>query len=554
MENIEREYYDSGALMQEYVVKNGRLNGFFRSYYPLGALRMSATYVDDLMEGPVEEFHENGQLRTRRVYNHGRVVDSVVVVLKKDGSLSETEEWNGGRSRCYGEKHKLISEYGLLNGRRYGRCKVYHENGNLFIDTTMGIDGPEGEFSRFFPDGKLCEKCHYTTGVLDGEESIYYEDGSLRRQSTYKMGLLTGKSTRYYENGQLTWVREFENGIVKDGSVTVYDNEGVIIFTEVWENGIMRAYRVDGGLSYEGRFMNFREVGLHIRYYENGQVYKKAHYSMGRLDGVIQIYDESGALRSEIPYVNDKREGFMKTYNADGSVETESLYADNQYCGGKEYSYEDGTLSSQCEMNYELPEGEELEFHDNGVIASKSFYRHGMPIEGRIERVDENGNPNGYYEYKNGKWRFYSTEGELRIEWQCYRNRSNGSYHIINDPEIGTYDCYMVDDEPCGSLEEFLDVTFDLLAAKCAQRFGDIHSEDDFKEFFAGAYNKAVNSLAAQIEYDDYAELDACFTRDLPDDRYVDYLVREFVLRLRLPNDGDTERNIVHDLKEMVGV
>ena len=94
MENIEREYYDSGALMQEYVVKNGRLNGFFRSYYPLGALRMSATYVDDLMEGPVEEFHENGQLRTRRVYNHGRVVDSVVVVLKKDGSLSETEEWN----------------------------------------------------------------------------------------------------------------------------------------------------------------------------------------------------------------------------------------------------------------------------------------------------------------------------------------------------------------------------------------------------------------------------------------------------------------------------
>ena len=508
---------------------------------------------NSLMEGPVEQYHRNGQLRVRRVYSRGSVVDSVVPVLNDDGTLSKTEEWVGGRCRCYGANRRLVSEFGLLNGKYHGRFKVYHENGNLFIDTTFGDNGPEGEFARYYPNGNPREKCHYSNGILDGEETLYYENGTLRRRSVYKMGLLTGKSTCYHENGRLIWEREFENGIVKDGSVTVYDSEGNIIINEIWENGIMHSYSAGGDIVHKGGYMNFDEVGEHVKYHRNGQVHKKMHYSMGRLDGVTQIYDEYGSLYCEIPYENDRREGFLKTYNPDGTVETESLYADDQYCGGKEYSYDDGVLRSQCEMNCELPEGEELEFHENGAIASKSFYRHGMPVEGRNERRDENGNLDGYYEYKNGMWRFYSPEGELRMEWQCYRNRCNGSCHI-NDPEAGTYEGYMMNDEPCETLEEFLDMTFDLLAAKCADRFGDIHSEDDFKEFFASAYEKAANSIAAQVEYDDYAELEACFTRNLPDDRYVDYLVREFVLRLRLPNDGDTERDIAQGLREMVGI
>jgi antitoxin component YwqK of YwqJK toxin-antitoxin module len=506
-----------------------------------------------LMEGPVEEYHRNGQLRARRVYSQGRVVDSVVVVMKNDGSFYATEEWKDGRCRCYNANHRLISEYGLLNGKRHGHCTMYQENGDLLLDITLGDNGPEGLFARYYHNGKLREKCYYTNGVLDGEETIYFEDGTLHQQSVYKMGLLTGKSARYHENGQLLWEREFENGIVKDGSVPVYNNEGALVFTEIWENGIMRLYDADGSIMYEGGYMNFKEVGPHTKYHRNGQVYKKMHYSMGRLDGVTQIYDEYGNLYCEIPYDNDRREGLLKTYNPDGTVETESLYADDQYCGGKEFSYEDGVLRAQCEMNCELPEGEELEFHENGTIASKSFYKHGMPVDGRYEYRDENGNPDGYYEYKNGEWRLYGPEGELRMEWHCYRNHCNGSCHI-NDPEGGCFDGYMMDAEPCETLDEFLDMTFDLLAAKCAERFGDIHSEDDFKEFFAGAYNKAVNSIAAQVEYDDYAELEACFTRNLPDDRYVDYLVREFVLRLRLPNDGDTERDIAQRLREMVGM
>lgn len=672
MEMVEREYYDSGELLHEYTVIEGRKNGPFKRYYVTGALRMVANYCDDLMEGPEEEYYENGQLQVRRVYSLGRVVDSVVVAMHKDGSLAETEEWRNGRCRCYDIDHRLTREFELVNGlregiyrcyfrngnlseelmfvegRRYGRCRLFHKNGNLCIDMTMGDNGPEGEYRVYHDNGKLKIKCYYKNGVLDGEDYSYYESGILQREALYKMGMLMGKATRYHENGRVEWKREFENGIVKDGNILLYDEDGKVVFTEIWENGIMRAYNEDGVLLREGGFMNFYEVGEHRTFYPNAKLHKRMYFRMGRMDGtaymygedgvlirktafaddkvdgedifyypngavreklvydrgtligdelfyengnvnwrysisggvrngmayqffeegnlrcempyrddvpegLAKFYDFEGALVLEIPYEKGRREGLVKTYNEYGLVETESLYADNQYCGGLENYYEDGTLRNRCEMNYELPEGEELEFHDNGTIASKVRYMRGMPVDGQYERLDENGNPDGYYEYKNGEWRLYGPDGELCMEWHCYRNRCNGSCHI-NDPENGSYDGYIMDDEPCDSLEDFLDLTFSYLAAKCTERFGSVHNEDEFKEFFAAAYEKSVNSIAAQVEYDDYAELDACFTRELPDDRYVDYLVREFILRLRLPNDGDTEREIVHDFKEMVGV
>ena len=95
MENIEKEYYESGALLHEYSVRDGRKHGPYRRYYESGALRMSATYRDGFMEGPEEEFFENGQLQVRRVYCHGEVADSVVVALNPDGTLSETSEHTG---------------------------------------------------------------------------------------------------------------------------------------------------------------------------------------------------------------------------------------------------------------------------------------------------------------------------------------------------------------------------------------------------------------------------------------------------------------------------
>ena len=673
MENIKKEYYESGALLHEYSVRDGRKHGPYRRYYESGALRMSATYRDGFMEGPEEEFFENGRLQVRRVYCHGEVADSVVVALNPDGTLSEVEEWNGGRCRSYDSDRRLVREFGLLNGdrdglyityfpdgtvhemhmfarglrhgrnltyyengnimyddswvegRRLGRCKKYFENGNLQSSISVNEKGPDGEMFRYYEDGTLRDRSVFVDGQLEGEDLNYHPNGQLARRFVYRAGLLTGVASCYYDNGQLEWEREYENGIVKDSTVTVYQEDGSVRGTEVWENGIARAYSESGELLYEGGYVNQQEMGEHKAYYANGQVSRKMHFNKGRLEGEGSMYDEMGNLTRESVFVNDKldgddlfyypgggirerirydmgrplaheeyyrsgavlwrytlqggarngisyqyledgslfcempfndnkAEGIAKYYDKEGRVCRESLYADDQYCGGNmKVYYPSGRLNEQWEMLYEVPNGEETVFYENGTVAAKIRYKRGMPVDGQYENHDENGNPDGHYEFRNGLGKLVGPDGEIRMEWVCYRNHCNGRCRII-DCEDGDFDGYMVDDIPCDTFEEFLDGTFALLAAKCAARFADESAEGAYKRFFARAYNRAVKSVAAQVEYDDYAEFKPRSVYSLTDSEFVDYLVREFVLRLRLPNDGDTEKRIARGLKKMLGI
>jgi hypothetical protein len=61
-----------------------------------------------------------------------------------------------------------------------------------------------------------------------------------------------------------------------------------------------------------------------------------------------------------------------------------------------------------------------------------------------------------------------------------------------------------------------------------------------------------MESPAAQVEYNNYAELENPGPGGISDEQFADYVVREFVLRLRLPNDGETEREIVKGLRELL--
>lgn len=69
----------------------------------------------------------------------------------------------------------------------------------------------------------------------------------------------------------------------------------------------------------------------------------------------------------------------------------------------------------------------------------------------------------------------------------------------MNHESVGIQKQY----NPDGSLrrEEFLDVTFELMAHICVDRFADTFPEytlETYKDFFAGEYDKAENSPAAQ--------------------------------------------------------
>lgn len=444
--------------------------------------------------------------------------------------------------------------FGEGNMEKVELIRRYYPEGELFeeAETVNGVK--HGKSVLFYRSGARLGEDNFCNGLLEGESWSYYESGAVRWRCEYRRGLVTGKEYGYHENGRLRKVTEYVDGMVVDSDVPVYDETGDLHFIEKWRNGYCRAYFRDGRIIYEGARVNNERVGIQKQYNPDGSLRREEFYWRGRRYGKLRQFDRSGVLLSEIEYANGMRQGYERLYNPDGTVYRKSLYVDDQYCGGKSLDYDEGVLRSECDMNYELPDGEEVNYNENGTVQSRIPYSKGMAVDGKYESYAEDGTVDGYIEYVNNRSVITDLDGNLKYEAVFYRNHLNG-HCCMYTSEFEKLDGYFVDDEFYETKEEFLDVSFEHMAHICLENFADAFPEytmETYKDFFAEAYEKAENSPAAQTVYHDYAELENPGPDGIPEGRLVDYLVREFVLRLRLPNDGETERDIVKGLKELL--
>lgn len=75
------------------------------------------------------------------------------------------------------------------------------------------------------------------------------------------------------------------------------------------------------------------------------------------------------------------------------------------------------------------------------------------------------------------------------------------------------------------------------------------------KEFFLEIYNWAMSLPEASKEYDDYAEiLENLNDEEIPEELFIRRLVREFVIRLRLPNEPKIEAEINGKVRGWLGM
>lgn len=480
--------------------------------------------------------------------------------------------------------------------------KEYYPDGELWEESEF-VDGiRHGKCTVYYKSGARRSVETFAKGMREGEAQIFYESGAVRWRTMFHRGFAVGKEYNYHENGQLRKVTEYDDGRVVDSEIPVFDENGQQLITEKWKDGYCRVFFKDGSILCEGFFINRDRVGLHKFYFRDGGVQIEEYYRRGVQHGLSRVYNKNGSLKSETQYVDGVREGIAKYYDhkkgiiceypfhnnelngvahsycdgrlfveetyengvrqgyaqyfdSKGKVYKKSMYVDDEYCGSKRLEYEGDVLTRECDMVYERPEGEEVSYNDNGKFRMRVWYKNGMVVDGKYEFFEGDGSLGGHVEFRNNRAIESDAEGHLRVACDFYRDEWNGRC-VFYGAEEGESECYFMGDDMYETREEFLDATFEHMAGICLARFARRHpeySEETYKAFFAEAYEKAMNSPAAQVEYNDYAELENPGSEGIPDARFVDYLVREFVLRLRLPNDGETEREIVKGLNELVG-
>ncbi len=196
-------------------------------------------------------------------------------------------------SSCKFDNHKKI----VVNDQ-----SGYYRDEYYVIDDSI----KDGQFLRFFSDGKLSDSCGYKMGKLEGIKKLYSPEGNLQILQTYKNGKLNGDYIVYYPDGSVKIRQQFIDDQLQGISYRYYPDGKIqeeVSMKNGLENGAFKEYYPSGTLHWKGTFLNgANEQDTLYEYDKNGDLMRKLLCDMGycrtfwrvnegyiKLDSTLQI-------------------------------------------------------------------------------------------------------------------------------------------------------------------------------------------------------------------------------------------------------------------------
>ena len=146
------DYYYSGRIQGDGIMKNGKLEGLRKMYYQNGKLSVERNYTNSISDGLGKEFYEDGTLKQKGTFING----------KEDGT------WE-----MYFPNGKIKQKTNFKNGIVDGESIVYYSTGKILSIET-------GQNGKIIPDKRLekitqlMEKSHESSKLGDLKSAIKY--------------------------------------------------------------------------------------------------------------------------------------------------------------------------------------------------------------------------------------------------------------------------------------------------------------------------------------------------------------------------------------------
>ncbi|MFO7978675.1 MAG: toxin-antitoxin system YwqK family antitoxin [Bacteroidales bacterium] len=114
--------------------------------------------------GIYQEFHPNGQLKTRIPLSQGQI-DGQVEVFFADGGKNEIRSYQDGMMHgewiTWNQAGQKIAEAHYNMGEKEGKWTIWHDNGTLLYDMTYSKGQRTGTWKMYSPEGKLINEKTY---------------------------------------------------------------------------------------------------------------------------------------------------------------------------------------------------------------------------------------------------------------------------------------------------------------------------------------------------------------------------------------------------------
>lgn len=197
-------HHENGQLRAKVALKDGRLDGPLQIYYENGQLLANVAFMsfdegelplitwEEIIE-PINTSATNEQLGLYDYNNRTYVY----------GHALETSGPFDGPVEAYHENGQLLIKVSYKAGRLDGPYERYYENGQLRKKGSFKAGQSDGPYEGYYENGQLREKGSYKAGQSDGPFETYHENGQLRQKGICKDGRLDSPYEGYDENGQL---------------------------------------------------------------------------------------------------------------------------------------------------------------------------------------------------------------------------------------------------------------------------------------------------------------------------------------------------------------
>ena len=446
--------YPGGQVASEGMLRDGRPDGLWKTYYENGQLKSIGKRTDFLLDSTWVFFSEVGD--TSLIVNYKRdLKNGPRFTFGKDDIVMEpfVNDVRQGEGKRYDLKRHLIQTVTYKNGVEEGISPVFDTTGLLceiitykkgFVMTREAINRYDregkkhGYWKTFFDDWSVHTECYYRHGMRDGFYKEYDEKGNLKKITKFVNDVEQVVESdmkplvvqhEYYPNGKVKREASFRDG-KREGVWREFDEQGNVLNSQTYQKGVLvgqgivdtdgkrrglyKEFYSDSTLRAEGVFVDGLRSGEWKFYYHNGQIQEIGSYQEGQPDGIWTWYYDNGQKQIEEQFFKGTPNGSYKEYDSRGNIIVTGTYFDGMKNG--KWTEEIGDMRTQGEYRNDKQIGEWVSYYDNDKLAFKGTFNAGYP-DGEHFFYYQNGRLREIQKYaagvKHGDWKKYLDTGEL---------------------------------------------------------------------------------------------------------------------------------------------
>lgn len=422
-------WYDGDNIKAKYTLKDGKINGSFKTYYYNGNTEKTGSYINGIANGKYIVYDEDGSkseeysmkndekdgIYTSYYYDEGKLFLKVIgnyINGEKDGTWKTIVLEDNNERTLEFENYKNGIKNGLFqeakgdslitgsykNDLLNGECKIYVDIFRMFLGGIIRTD-----ISSLI----LISEGRYSNDLKTGYWKNYDLTGSLRSDGAYFEGKESGEWRYYYTNftddeggvypysKELYLVQNYSNGIL-NGKSTRYS------YLDKEEYPCSEDDKSKSSLDTCTR-MVYQKV-LEISFYKND-----------KLDGLFELKDSIGEIIAKGSFSNGLKQG-----------EWLHRYSDTDYNGDSYNIFQKGSYSK------DKREGKWIQYYTEGKIAETFNYKNGE-LDGDYIEWNSSNKPKQKKNFKNGEFK------ELLV-YDSIGNNPVSKYEIL-DVSLSSYHC-----------------------------------------------------------------------------------------------------------------